>query len=50
MKNDHNVYLMNSLNSQDICSLFTSQIFQSIIKCEDGVHIFTKIKNTDPWK
>ena len=33
-----------------LCSLFTSQIYQPKIKCEDkGLH-FYKIKNKDRWK
>ena len=44
MKNDHNIYLTNSLNSQDIRSLFTSQVLQPKMKCKDGGLYFYKNK------
>ena len=39
MKNDH---VTVSNNSQNICSLFTSEIYQPKIKCKDGGSYFYK--------
>ena len=38
LKNDHNIQVSN--NSENICSLYISQIYEPKIKCRDGGFIF----------